>query len=98
MSATNSTRKHVRFDPDMLDNASIGIFNDLGEYVPLANALIINEAPMSGCCLVTYRKLEVNVGKVYGVKLGSLNPVRAEIRWFQPINTCAVKIGFRFLE
>lgn len=92
-------RKYIRFRPDVGSYAVID-FNP-NKDVPFhgqALALIIDEAPMGGCSLVSLKDVTLNPGAECRVKLGAMAPLRAQCVWVKQLDEDVFRIGFRFLE
>ena len=93
-------RRHIRFRPDTGELAYIDLLAD-NEFKPEIQALIVNESPMGGCCLVMLRDDETEKLRQNDrcrVKVGKLAPLKAEAVWVRRLDEDVIKVGFRFLE
>lgn len=105
----NDNRSHIRFNPDTFDIAILGSkVEDFSDYDESTSdfsgervALISNES-YSGCSLVVHFKGDVsvylNAGEVHFIKVGRLNPMKAEVKWKKILGDQVIHVGFEYLE
>lgn len=92
------TRRHMRFRPDPMEFAQIAARNLASPFTPEIVALISEEAPMGGCGLVLMETPLLKVGDLCRVKVGRIDPLRAEVVWRKAVEPGIVRIGLKFLE
>jgi hypothetical protein len=92
-------RRRIRFRPDPLDLAHIDS-RPIGDhpFEPDTVAVIVDEDPLGGCGLVIVENGKLARGDTCVVRLGRLDPLRAEVRWRRTIDEDVVRIGLRFLQ
>jgi hypothetical protein len=86
----------IRFSPDPSDHAILSFGN--GEFQADWQALITDEAPKAGCCLVFYAHPQVVVGVQLRVQLGRKTPVLAQVVWIKEVPPGLVQVGMKYLE
>ncbi len=92
-------RRLIRFRGDPLDFALLDFGADDRPFSPQLVALIVEEAPMGGCSLAASTLEEHLVeGRRCRVKVGRMEPLRAEIRWTRPLDDRVTRVGLQFLE
>jgi hypothetical protein len=92
-------RRLIRFPGDPLDFALIDFGPDDRPFSPQLVALIVEEAPMGGCSLAVSAGGDNLVeGRGCRVKVGRMEPVRAEIRWVRTLDDRVTRVGLQFLE
>ena len=89
--------QHVRFKPDPMEHALLDLRAQPGVFAPSCSALILNES-FSGCALILQSLDTILPEKEIRVKVGKLDPLRAQIVWAQPLDKDIYKIGIQFLE
>jgi hypothetical protein len=90
-------RRYIRARPDPLDHAEIQ-FGVSPEFKPDAVGLIVDEAPMGGASVVILSTSKVHEGLECRVKVGRLQPLRAQVRWIRELDKEILRVGLRFLE
>jgi hypothetical protein len=91
-------RRHLRFRPDPMEYAQIAV-RDLGApFTPEMVALVSEEAPMGGCGLVLMETPLLKVGDICRVKVGRIDPLRAQVMWRQAVESGIIRLGLKFLE
>ncbi len=108
MNKENDNRSHIRFNPDSFDIAIIGTSEDdfkgydesTYNFTGTRVALISDES-YSGCSLIVIYKgvLEhyLNPGETYILKVGKLNPMKAEVKWKKVLNDHVIQAGFEYV-
>ena len=98
MAVTDSLnrRRHIRFKPDSNEFAQIDTSSAGGAFKFEFVGLIVEEAPMGGCSLITYEGINLSEGSTCRVKLGHLDPLEASVVWCKPEDSGLVRLGFRF--
>lgn len=92
-------RRRIRFRPDPLDFAQIDSRPAAsGRFEVDSVAIIVDEEPMGGCCVVMLDNPKLLEGAVCRVKVGRLDPLRAQVAWRKPLEAGIVRLGFEFLE
>ena len=92
-------RRHIRFRPDSHEYAQLDPTSDPDqEFQFKFVGLIVEEAPMGGCSLITYDTIDLKDGASCRVKLGLLNPVLATVVWQSKEDGGLVRIGLKFEE
>jgi hypothetical protein len=91
-------RRHLRFRPDPMEYAQIAIQNLGTPFTPEMLALISEEAPMGGCGLVLLETPLLKVGDICRVKVGRIDPLRAEVVWRKAVEPGIIRLGMKFLE
>ena len=90
--------QHLRFKPDPMDQAFVEFrVADTAQFQPQCCALIINES-FSGSALVLQSQDTILPEKEIRVKIGKLEPMRAQIVWVKILEKDLYKIGVQFLE
>jgi hypothetical protein len=89
--------QHLRFKPDPMDQAFVEFRSETADFKPQCCALIINES-FSGSALVLQSPDTILPEKEIRVKIGRLEPMRAEIIWVKILDKDIYKIGIQFLE
>lgn len=92
--------KQIRFPPDSDEIAFISF--DVDIFKKDLSALIVNES-QHGACFVINRALipqnkPISAGQVFLAKIGSMGPLKAQVRWVKEIDTSLLKIGIELLE
>jgi hypothetical protein len=91
-------RRNLRFRPDPMEYAEIAV-QSLGTlFAPEMVALISEEAPMGGCGLVLLETPLLRVGDICQVKVGRIDPLRAQVMWRQAVGPGIIRLGLKFLE
>ena len=91
-------RRHVRFAPERSADAAIDLDPTREEFKSDVAALIVDEAPMGGVCLLVLRAPEMKEGKKLRVRVGDLAPLNGIVVWRTELDTEIAKVGIRFLE
>ena len=91
-------RRYIRFKAEPTQFAQIDLQADRPEFVFQHVALIVDEAPMGGCCLIVNEAAKVETGTTCRIKLGPLAPLRSRAVWVKEMESGVVRIGFEFLE
>jgi hypothetical protein len=92
-------RRLIRFPGDPLDFALLDFGPGDRPFTPQQVALIVEEAPMGGCSLaVSAGEANLAEGRGCRVKVGRMEPVRAEIRWVRTLDERVTRLGLQFLE
>jgi hypothetical protein len=91
-------RRHLRFRPDPMDYAQIATRNLGAPFTPELVALVSEEAPMGGCGLVLLETPLLKVGDICRVKVGRIDPLRAQVMWRQAVESGIIRLGLKFLE
>ena len=90
-------RSSIRYQPDEGTFALIDCDADAKTFNPTLPALVFSEAH-KGCGLVALTSDHLQVGRILRVQVGSLAPLRSEIRWREQLDPNVIKIGIMFLE
>ncbi|MFN8792450.1 MAG: hypothetical protein ACK5Y2_13430 [Bdellovibrionales bacterium] len=90
-------RRNIRFSPDQGDLAWIltdhkGKFRD----VPLP-ALLLDES-YSGCSIVIAKNSQFSENSEIHVKVGSLDPLKASIRWIKEFEGRVLILGLSYID
>lgn len=91
-------RRHLRFRPDPLEYAQIAVQSFHDPFTPELVALVSEEAPMGGCGLVLLETPMLKVGDHCRVKVGRIDPLRAQVMWRQVVEPGIIRLGLKFLE
>jgi hypothetical protein len=91
-------RRHLRFRPDPTEYAEIAVQNLGAPFTPEMVALVSEEAPMGGCGLVLLETPLLKVGDICRVKVGRIDPLRAQVMWRQAVESGIIRLGLKFLE
>lgn len=91
------THQHMRFKPDPMDAAMVDLKASTPAFEPTMSCLILNES-FSGCALVIPTAFPISEGTFMRVKVGRMEPLRAEVVWTQRLDDELLKVGIRFLE
>jgi hypothetical protein len=91
-------RRHLRFRPDPLEYAEIAVRNLGAPFTPEMVALVSEEAPMGGCGLVLLETPLLTVGDICRVKVGRIEPLRAQVMWRKAVEPGIIRLGMKFLE
>jgi hypothetical protein len=91
-------RRHLRFQPDPLEYAQIAVRSFSDPFTPELVALVAEEAPMGGCGLVLLETPLLKVGDLCRVKVGRIDPLRAQVAWRQVVEPGIIRLGLKFLE
>ena len=91
-------RRLLRFRPDPLEYAQVAIQDSPGPFAPDLVALVSEEAPMGGCGLVLLETPSLKPGDVCRVKVGRIDPLRAEVMWRQLVEPGILRLVLKFLE
>lgn len=91
-------RRHLRFRPDPMEYAQVAIQDSGGPFAPDLVALVSEEAPMGGCGLVLLETPTLKVGDVCRVKVGRIDPLRAQVMWRRAVEPGLIRLGLKFLE
>ena len=97
-SDSRKAARPFRFPADPLDLALIAIDGLPEAFRPDLGALILDEAPLSGCGLVLLDHPGLEVGAVCVVKVGRMDPLPAKIVWKKEIESKLVRVGLQYLE
>jgi hypothetical protein len=95
----NSVRKSLRFPPDDGTVAWIDlvVHEDKKDFNPTIPALVIDEA-LDGCGVVTLFHTRLSEESECLVRVGNLEPLRAQVRWIKDLDDDVFKIGLMYLE
>jgi len=91
-------RRHLRFRPDPMEYAEIAVRNLGTPFTPEMVALVSEEAPMGGCGLVLLETPLLKVGDLCRVKVGRIDPLRAQVMWRKAVEPGIIRLGMKFLE
>lgn len=92
-----SERSYLRYPP--YKGEEIGLVSlNLEEFVVHHVGLIVEQSAIGGCGLVMVNAAHLVNKTICKVKIGDLNPVRAEVRWKKDLEKNISVIGFQFLE
>lgn len=91
-------RKYIRFAPDPAEFAQIDKQAESESFNFQFVGLIVDEAPLSGCCLAIQKGIGLKPDDKVRIKLGELHPLKAKVIWVKQIDNNLVKCGFQFLE
>ena len=91
-------RRHLRFRPDPMEYAQVSIQSLRDPFTPELVALVSEEAPMGGCGLVLIETPLLKVGDICRVKVGRIDPLRAQVMWRQVVEPGIIRLGLKFLE
>jgi hypothetical protein len=91
-------RRHLRFRPDPMEYALVAVQNLGAPFTPELVALVSEEAPMGGCGLVLLETPQLKVGDVCRVKVGRIDPLRAQVMWRKAVEPGIIRLGLKFLE
>jgi hypothetical protein len=81
-----------------MEHAEIAIRSLDAPFTPDQVALISEEAPMGGCGLVLLETPLLQVGDLCRVKVGRIDPLRAEVVWRKAVEPGIIRLGMKFLE
>lgn len=106
---SDEQRQHIRFIPDPLEIALLDFkdssFNNFNKKVPLmetdAIALIENESHNGASIVMVVKEKNPSFlfqGKKCIVKLGPLEPMRAEVKWLEWLEDLIVKAGIAVID
>ncbi len=90
-------RRHIRFKPGLACYASIDPVPDRKAFSPSIVALVLDEA-YSGCGLVALSSAPLKAGDVCRVQVGTLAPIRAEVRWRRQLDPDVMRFSLRYLD
>lgn len=88
----------VRFAPDPLDHALLALDGVPGAFRPEMIGLICDEAPLNGAGLVLRDHPRLVPRTPCIVKVGRMDPVRAQIVWRRELPAGLVQLGLQYLE
>jgi hypothetical protein len=91
-------RRHIRFPADEGDLAWIDYGTFDAPFAPVHPALIVEEAPMSGCGLLLLNPERCPVGTRFRVQVGRMAPLQAQVQWLREIENGIARVGVQFLE
>jgi hypothetical protein len=92
-------RKRIRFRPDALDYAQIECNGDCSKpFAPESVGIIVDEEPMGGCCVIVLDNGKLHLDDFCRVKVGRLDPLRAQIVWRKELEAGILRVGLEFLE
>lgn len=95
-SAELRKRSHERYEPEPNTTAAIDVSGNT-DFTPSIVALVMNES-FKGCGLILPSTNLLQVGDTVVIKVGSVQPVRAEVKWRTQIDAQAVKVGLMYLD
>ncbi len=87
----------IRFKPDLLDQALIDFRGVPTSFDPQCTALILNQSH-NGCALVLESNDTIMPEKMISIKVGKIDPLKAQIVWAHLIDKDLYKVGIQFLE
>lgn len=92
-------RRSLRFPPDEGTTAWIDpvVREDKHQFKPTIPALVIDEA-LDGCGVVTLFHDLLTEEAECMVRVGNLDPLKAQVRWIKDLDEDVLKIGLMFLE
>ncbi|MGK5088479.1 hypothetical protein WDW86_13045 [Bdellovibrionota bacterium FG-2] len=90
-------RKSIRFSPDPGTLAQIEIPLKDGAFAPKDVGLVLNESNR-GCAVVVTRKSFLKAGELWRIKIGHLEPLKAQIKWVTELDMDVQKVGLQYLE
>lgn len=99
MEKVKNTRQQTRFPPLAMEVAEVSlnpeasILDFRGDMV----ALVVDESPLGGCCLVVCRVDALHPGDFCVLRVGQQIPVSAEVRWRRDLGESVAKVGLQFL-
>ncbi|MCX6125854.1 MAG: hypothetical protein NTV34_14060 [Proteobacteria bacterium] len=91
-------RKNIRYQPDKLDVAVVMYDGNAAGWSPDDVGIIIDESAVSGAQLVMRKSDRLQVSEIIRVKLGSLEPMRAEVSWRKEVEGDLCRVGVKLLE
>ncbi len=90
-------RRENRFKPEPTNPfAHIDSVNIEGKFHANLIGLVLDQSAQ-GCGLVFQSQNGFEIGEICRIKIGSYEPVQAEVRWKQKLDDSLIKVGFRFL-
>lgn len=98
MDRRDTRRRYLRFPPEPSEYAQIDKRVDGETFEFQYVALIVEESPVGGCGLVMLETVGLDVGDMCRIRLGSLEPLTAEIIWRKPLEGGIARYGVKFLE
>jgi len=90
-------RQQTRFKPDPGSFAQLDSSAEPSEFKPDRLALILSES-YGGVGLVSICHPDLVPGSICTVKTGTLDPIRAEIRWRVDLDGQVMKVGLKYLS
>ena len=91
-------RKHIRYKPDKLDVALVMYDGNSAGWNPDDVGIIIDESAISGAQLIMRKSHRLQVSETIKVKLGSLEPMLAEVSWRKEVEGDLCRVGVKLLE
>lgn len=89
-------RQDIRFPPEPNCLARVDTTCGSGPFEPDLIGLILDESS-GGCGVVFVHTDKLKAGDRCLVQVGTLEPVRAEVRWKSPLEERVIAIGFQYL-
>ncbi len=87
-------RHSIRFTPDPLTTALVDL-KTASEFNPSIVALVLNES-FTGCALLLSCDHLLKKDQIVSVKVGLLDPIKAQIIWIKNLEENIFKIGLKF--
>ena len=94
--AAAQKRKNIRFKAEPAQYAQIDI--EVGKNFKCHIAALIFNESYRGCSLIAMKNEKLKVGTKCRIKLGTLDPIEAELKWTEEIDTEVIRMGFYFAE
>ncbi len=90
-------RAHTRYPAATHMTAFLDPAKNAKKFTPAIAGLVINESA-KGCALVIRTTESLQTGDTCVIKLGTLDPFFAEVRWRTQLDAETIKIGVMFLD
>ena len=90
---TKTRRKNVRYKAEPSHHAQLDFRPDADEFESQLAALILDHS-FHGCCLVAVRDPRLTLGASLRLKLGTLDPLHAQLKWLREVGDDLLRVGF----
>lgn len=90
------SKRSIRFVSDPMTLGYID-YDASGSFQPHSVGIILNESYM-GCALIMQTDNKLTENQKIKIKLGNLDPIKAQIIWFKILEENIYKIGIKLLE
>lgn len=99
----NEKRRFLRFEPEEIEIALLQFAEAEPDdfFFEAETAGLVIEEAYGGCALAVLRKTlpdDAGEGRRLQIKVARLGPMRAEIRWVQPLDDDVSRIGIQYLD
>lgn len=89
-------KRSIRFEADPMTLGYIDLEGSK-EFDPHLVGIVVNES-YAGCSLVLVSDIELKLKQKINIKVGALDPIRANIAWLKHLEENIYKVGIKYLE